>query len=515
MSSNPAAAPRMDRRRFLQGSGGAVLALPLLPSLFASDAAAQAAGAQKSFIHMLSWHGGVYQKNMYPAVTQTDRMTYAGHEVRRGALTAATAGGEARISEVLRAPSAALSAGLVSKMNVINGIDIPFYIGHNRSQGLGNFADSDQADDAVKTRGQRMTIDQIMAWSPTFYPDLARVRERAIVLGHSSWSWSSPASRTGSLQKTGRTAFSNLELFDKLFGTSTAPARPLVVDQVLESYKQLRDGSARLSGADKQRLDDHMQRIFELQRKLQLAAGAPPPRPATSTDSIRNPAGYEINPARQVQAQGLMNDIIVAGFNAGASRICVTTHDETFSNYAGDWHQEIAHQSDSRLSAQDTVATASRTFFSSCVLDLANKLNGVAAAGGGTLLDQSLMVWTHESGNYTHDSTSVPIITFGSAGGFLRTGQYVDYRNLNKGFGGSMVQAENRWHGLLMHQWCGTMLQAMGIPKNQYENLAQNGGYPDFKFDDMPGWARYPGTEAPYPSAVWGATTEVLPWLRA
>jgi hypothetical protein len=66
-----------------------------------------------------------------------------------------------------------------------------------------------------------------------------------------------------------------------------------------------------------------------------------------------------------------------------------------------------------------------------------------------------------------------------------------------------------------MHQWCGTMLQAMGIPKNQYENLAQNGGYPDFKFDTMPGWARYPGAEAPYPTAVWNATGEVLPWLRA
>ncbi|MFM2399688.1 MAG: hypothetical protein RL341_1845 [Pseudomonadota bacterium] len=331
MHKSPAAAPRIDRRRFLQGSGGAALALPFLPSLFTGDAAAQAAGAQKSFIHMLSWHGGVYQRNMYPAAaTQTERVTYAGHEVRRGALTPAVAGGETRVSEVLRAPSAALSASLVGKMNVINGIDIPFYIGHNRAQGLGNFADSDQAEDAIKTGGQRMTIDQIMAWSPTFYPDLARVRERSIVLGNSSWSWSNPANRSGTLQKTGRTAWSNLELFDKLFGTSNTLARPLVVDQVLESYKQLRDGNARLSAADKQRLDDHVQRIFELQRKLQLASGAPPPRPATSTDSVRNPAGYEINPSRQVQAQALMNDIIVAAFSVGASRVCVTTHDETF-----------------------------------------------------------------------------------------------------------------------------------------------------------------------------------------
>jgi len=506
----------LDRRRFLRGSGGAVLALPLLPSLFSSDAAAQSAGGQKAFIHMLSWHGGVYQRNMYPAAaTQTERLNYAGHEVRRGVLVPATSAGEARISEVLRAPSTALSAAVVAKMNVLNGIDVPFYIGHNRSQGLGNFADSDQADSAVTTGGRRMTIDQIMAWSPTFYPDLARVRERSMVLGNSSWTWSNPANRSGTLQRTGRTAQSNLELFDKLFGTSTAATRPLVVDQVLESYRQLRNGSARLSAADRQRLDDHLERIFELQRKLQLASGAAPTRPTTSTDSVRNPAGYEINPGRHVQAQGLMNDIIVAAISTGVSRIGVTTHDETFSAYAGDWHQDIAHQSSDRLEAQTTVATASRTFFSNCVLDLVNKLNAVAAAGGGTALDQSLLVWTHESGNYTHDSTSVPIITFGSAGGALRTGQYLDYRNLNKGFGGSAVQAEPRWHGLLMHQWCGTMLQAMGIPGSQYENLAQNGGYPDFRHDVLPGWARYAGAEAPYPSAVWSSTGETLPWLRA
>lgn len=506
----------LDRRRFLRGSGGAALALPLLPSLFARDAAAQTAGEQRAFIHMLSWHGGVYQRNMYPAAsTQTERLTYAGHEIRRGSLAPATAAGETRLSEVLRAPSAALSAGLVAKMNVLNGIDIPFYIGHNRSQGLGNFADSDQADDAVKTGGRRMTIDQIMAWSPNFYPDLSKVRERATVLGSSSWTWSNPANRSGTLQRTGRTAQSNLELFDKLFGTSTTTTRPLVVDQVLASYRQLRNGTARLSAADRQRLDDHVERIYELQRKLQLASGAAPTRPVTSTDSIRNPAGYEINPTRQVQAQGLMNDIIVAAVSTGVSRICVSTHDETFSAFAGDWHQDIAHQSTDRLDAQNTVAAASRTFFGSCVLDLANKLNAVAAAGGGTTLDRALLVWTHESGNYTHDSTSVPIITFGSAGGALRTGQYLDYRNLNKGFGGSGVQAEQRWHGLLMHQWCGSMLQAMGIPKSQYENLAQNGGYPDFRHDVLPGWARYGGAEAPYPSAVWSATGDVLPWLRA
>jgi hypothetical protein len=161
-------------------------------------------------------------------------------------------------------------------------------------------------------------------------------------------------------------------------------------------------------------------------------------------------------------------------------------------------------------STETTMANAYQTYFSGVVLDLASKLDAVSNGGGGTLLDNALVAWSHEAGNLTHIPTSVPMITFGGAGGTMKTGNYVDYRNLNKQINGDQA----RWHGLLMHQWCGTALQLMGIPAAEYEKTATNGGYPDFKYQNVVDWIRYSGAEDPYPAAVWATTGQALPWLK-
>ena len=44
------------------------------------------------------------------------------------------------------------------------------------------------------------------------------------------------------------------------------------------------------------------------------------------------------------------------------------------------------------------------------------------------VLDNSYLTWTQESGESTHNSRSIPVITFGSGAGFYKTGVYADYR---------------------------------------------------------------------------------------
>jgi hypothetical protein len=63
-------------------------------------------------------------------------------------------------------------------------------------------------------------------------------------------------------------------------------------------------------------------------------------------------------------------------------------------------------------------------------LDLVAKLDAVPNGDGTTLLDDGLVQWTQESGAFTHDSISNPVILAGGAGGSLSTGSYLDYRNL-------------------------------------------------------------------------------------
>jgi len=59
--------------------------------------------------------------------------------------------------------------------------------------------------------------------------------------------------------------------------------------------------------------------------------------------------------------------------------------------------------------------------FEHLMVDLASKLD-VEEVPGQTFRDNSLLVWTQESGMEPHDTTSIPVVTFGSAGGAFPTG---------------------------------------------------------------------------------------------
>src|SRR5204863_899500 len=87
-----------------------------------------------------------------------------------------------------------------------------------------------------------------------------------------SFGFSNPSAASGTVQNI-RGAESSLELFHRIFVPAGTPhgGRVPVVDRVLQSYQRLRNGNRRLSAADRQRLDDHMDRLAELQRKLNVA----------------------------------------------------------------------------------------------------------------------------------------------------------------------------------------------------------------------------------------------------
>src|SRR5690606_34106243 len=119
------------------------------------------------------------------------------------------------------------------------------------------------------------TIDQIMAWSDSFYSNLAGITERAMVFGahRLSYNWSSPSDRSGEIQQVSGTD-DPLTMFNRVFIPEEDPdqpePRPPIVDRVFTSYQSLRQSDRRLSTEDKQRLDDHMDRLAELERRLNV-----------------------------------------------------------------------------------------------------------------------------------------------------------------------------------------------------------------------------------------------------
>lgn len=518
------------RRQVLHGLGGFTLALPFLPSLLKpGEARAAAPAAPKRFVAFATQHGGIWGANMYPAAsTLTDSLSYAGRTVRRGALAlSAGPNGTSQLSPVLAGPSTLLTAKLAAKLNVLRGLDTAFYIGHHTGGHLGNYArnDGNGSDGVAMQAYATPTIDQLMAWSPSFYGSLAGNLVRQMIVGSRiSYNWANPQTRSGAIQELAGTNDA-LGLFNKIFVAPTGPAAPdpnaplrPVADRVLADYNRLRNSNTRLSANDRARLDDHMQRISELQRRLQtLPAGAQcgnVKKLTTDTTKLINQSSYQITPSLMTQVYQAFNDVIVAAFMCDTSRIAVVNIDEDFSSYVGDWHQDVAHHAvDPDGAKQAIISAAHQATFAGVFLDLCAKLD-VDDGSGATYLDSSLVVWSHESGEQTHAGQGMPVITAGSAGGFLKTGNYCDYRNpslvVSDDSGGHAVITA----GLLRQQFFGTVLQSMGLGKSEYE---QNGlgGYPGaIKFI---GSNFYSGTSGAtlYPDVVWNAAGDLLPFLKA
>jgi hypothetical protein len=460
----------VSRRQFLHGAGGVAIGLPFLPSLVPVPAYAAEVSFRRlpRFVAMTTDHGGVYERAMYPEealLTETHDL-FPGHQIRSGRLKRTVEGNDAFIATVLRGAPDKLTDRIVAKMNVVRGLDIPFYIAHNTGGHLGNYARNDgNGAEGKAVHGSPMpTIDQLMAWSPSFYKDLGAIRQRSIVTGPRgglSWGFSNPSARSGNIVSiSGNNSAS--ALFDRLFvpGGATMPAaapRPIIVDRVLDGYKTLRQSNKRLSPLDRQRLDDHMDRLAELQRQLKASAVS-----AASCKDVRKPTSSG-GPDGHHAA---LNSVIAGAFLCGSARIVVIgCAEHQFSPGGGDWHQGVAHQWNG--AGQPRLQQAARGVFRSVFLDLVTKLE-VEEAPGVTVLDNSLVAWSQESGEETHDNRSMPLVLAGAAAGSLKTGLYVDYRNLQKKVRGKPV-------GLTWNQWLATALQAMGVPRAEWQGIRHNG----------------------------------------
>jgi len=456
---------------FLRGVGGVSVGLPLLPSLASSKAYAAdpVYPKQRFFWAGITDHGGCYDSNMFPAQsTLTEAHTYAstGHVVRWGPLVGTSNGGTVSLSPALTANSAVLTPKLIGKLNVLRGLDTAIHIGHHKGGGFGNFQDS------VGNLGltHRPTLDQIMAWSPSFYANPGAVRMRSMAYGP-SWGFSNPSDQTGPVQMV-KTGLSATQLFDKIFVAPGAPTAPVqkrkpIVDIVIENYRQLRDGNRRLSASDRQRLESHMSRLSDVQRRVNQP-------PVMCGDRPRPTAGVK---------GSQMNDVFAVAFSCGTSAVAT----QTFFGLGGaGYHQGTAHQWLS-VNSQVRVMDFYRDVFQNYFLDLARKLDAIENTPGRTLLDDSLLMWTQECGMETHWQTSIPVVTAGAAGGFLKTGRFVDYRDmvspvglydLSKSEGGGRLpnpDNQARRHGLLYNQFLATALQAVGVPRNEFERWGHTG----------------------------------------
>ena len=507
------------RRQFLQGAGGVLVGLPFLPSIATrqAHAADPVVPAGKFFYAMVTEHGGAWDSNFFPAqslLTQRTNYAAAGHEIRSGRLQPVVNGGQTSLSKVLTASSSSLSPALVRKLNVIRGLDTAMHIGHNRGAVLGNYADTD----GKLGLSHRPTVDQIMAWSPAVYATPQSLKVRSMAYGP-SWGYANPAAQSGVVQKVGNNGGSR-DLFDKIFTPAGASPNPLgrkpIVDRIIENYRRLRDSDRRLSGDDRRRLEAHMALLAETQARLDGSA-SPAFACGNHVKAAQNHSDYSSSMAKYVS---LLHDVFVVAFACGSSRIA-TLSLYPFSG-GGDWHQSVAHQWATR-GAQDQLVKFYGSVFQNAFLDFANKLDAVQAGPGRTLLDDSLLMWTQEAGMETHWQVSIPVVTAGSAGGALKTGSFIDYRNMTSAhryMAGEVswgADDKTRMHGLLYNQFLATTLLAMGVQRSEFERWGHK-GYGHVGFGTQPNEYPHPTTRAYYQGEtgkLFQIASDPLPLLAA
>lgn len=489
---------RVSRRQFLLGAGGTALALPLLPSLLPREVRAAteaAASSERYFVHMMTWHG-VFQSQFFgPLLDQApaQSMSYGGITVRAAALAAAakTVGDRTVLTDILQAKSSALTPRMLSRMNVINGLDFATGVGHNRGGTLGGDASNP-------------TIDQVLAGSRSFYP--TTVLQPAIVRNLVSLT----KSGTGTVQ-TEATAESNVKLFDRLFKTSmsgggsgNAPADQTVLVDKVKEHAGLVMADTACSADCKARLGNYLDLLSDVQSKLQTTVNSSFPRPTTDTAALEAASGFYGQPASQAQCEQLWNDIVVAAFAAGISRVYVNgPNTYTFGpspEFA--WHNDYAHALDDPAKRAGFNA-AVQLQFESGLLDIANKLDQIKAADGSTLFDKSLITSGFELGSGGnpghHHNRCIPVVSLGNAGGYLKTGQSLDYRDLNS-FSWS---SDPHWYsGLLYTQWMGMVLRALGVSNADMTTTAW--GYPNVR-----------GANGDHTDAIWSVAGQDLPWMKA
>lgn len=472
---------RQTRRQFLR-AGGTVLALPFLTSLWPRSAWGQTPG-DKRFIAVWGPYGGYNAADLYPTYAASTPTQLASHTIYSSPLTLSP-----QLGSISKIYSAALNPFL-AKLNVIEGLDCPLDFTHGENTFLGHYKWVRGADGPDQLPYPDVpSIDQFLAYHPKFYPTAPAARS---INGFDGWQASSRMKqKTPGNFASGTTALgtdsSPTAVFNKLFGPNT-PALPngtptgptpqqlnqkTMVDQVLGEINSLKN-NRKISSADKVKLDNFATEMHELQQKLNQAAQQMPQVYTCVKPANPNMSGAvttTLNDPDRKRYFDLYTSVVAAGIKCGRTKM-VTMYGGYFdvegSNqiYGDPWHQ-WGH--DGKTS---NVATTLRWGVENIYAPLLAKLN-VEEANGQTFLDNSIVVYGNDNSKI-HKSWSRPILTAGSAGGYLKTGMYVDYRQRGVTcpymYYATGEAAHEMYPGIIYNQFLVTVLQAMGLQPSDYE----------------------------------------------
>lgn len=410
---------RVSRRNVLRAASGAVLALPLLPSL---GARAQAVTPPKRFVTMYTPNGVIHDGWWPTAVTsETDFQLSTSHEPLAAYKDKLLILGGLEMKVAAEGPGGPHQrgiGGLFTNMQLGEGV---FVDGCGRTAGWANGVSIDQKIAGVIGRSSPVASLQLGV----------RATENDVQgrISYAAAGMPLPPLATP------------LDVYKRVFQNFLPPAttpdedaakallaqRKSVLDAVAGEFAAL---NPRLSAQDRSTLDAHLTLVRDVERRLSLGIGdcAKPAMP---------PVLDPVSETDMPKIAELQLDLLALAFACDLTRVASFEISTALNRIRYPWVDSLGEgHSLSHSGASDADAKAQllkrQNWHASLIARLFDKLS-VVAEGEGSVLDNTLLFWGNEvSMGTTHTHDNMPFLIAGGTWAF-RTGRYVQYAGNSHG----------------------------------------------------------------------------------
>lgn len=471
---------KLSRRLVLKGLGGAAIGLPFLESIMEKKAYAQATAPQAKRFFVFFEHGGTIS-----AATRTGAK-YSGNGNNNGFDGwAPMSPGEALVPGPIHQPLVPHTDQLL----VLRGVDnmaVWRQAPYNGDHGWAN------AGALSLAKIVKLSDDDIVSEGPSIDTVLAQrlamrnpVPFQSIDLEIPAHNYGTPFYSAPRQQKSRdynpRTAFNRL--FANVVTGGAMPDPAAVRAKALK--KSVLDGTGetlsvyknQLSSQDKTTIDQHLSHIRSIETRLQ--AMQLPNAPACSKPTVPNITGNWYSMPIQ-QTGPLMVDILIAAMRCGLSNVGTLEIGDFYALWlnptfpAGYNIGHSLHHSANEVGKTGPEGARWQDWYDTMLKNrqwriglLARLMDGLKATpeGNGTMLDNSLALWTSEfSCGADHSVNDMGLLLAGKAGGYFRTGRHLNFNTKANG----QLQPLAYQTTASLHNVFTSILNAFGYPDTNF-----------------------------------------------
>jgi hypothetical protein len=427
----------LPRRLFLRGAAGVTLGLPILETFQPRGARAQAATTPPFLMMVIHANGVVQAGRAIDGSTDPERFW----PTQTGALTTAA----------LEADKASRATGELAahaaKLTMVRGLAHAFQAtGCMHASGDAQLLTSAKiGGEGNKVLGLGESIDTLIA------RELNAAGREPLVLhagkyspGGTGYDIPGYVSYVGPSQP--RTYLdAPLQAYERMLqvvGPGGAPSsdgptaeerlavlRSKSVNDVLRAQIQELLARRDLSQSDRARLEQHFSAIRDLELRM---VGVGPTVPAISDASVADMRAIDPKPYDMAYHEKLIElhmQLMVFGIASGFTRVALLKvgDREDDHQFTIDGKKFVYHTASHRGLVNGASLCSQVDYIHLRHFErLLDQLAAIQPGTGTTLLDAGLTVWTNQVANGSHSFVNVPWILAGSAGGLLRTGQFMD-----------------------------------------------------------------------------------------